>query len=59
MQFIRAMQSTNRWNNLSKLLANKFEVEIWTVRREKRDKASHKNIKIRSHSDPMFTRSLQ
>lgn len=45
----------NRWNNLSKLLANEFEVEIWTVRRKTKSESIHKNIKIRSfYSDPMF-----
>ena len=45
----------NRWNNLSKLLANKYEVEIWTVKRKPYAVDIHKNIKVRNfRSDPMF-----
>ena len=45
----------NRWNNLSKLLANDFKVEIWTVRRKPYKVDIHKNIKVRNfNSDPMF-----
>ena len=45
----------NRWNNLSKLLANKYEVEIWTVKRKPYAEDIHKNIKVRNFkSDPMF-----
>lgn len=45
----------NRWNNLSKLLARDFKVEIWTVRREINIENIDKNITIRSFkSDPMY-----